>query len=191
VNDPYPGECNLYVDANGDGLCDLSQVQTVVEDGDRVAGLGPESSSSSAVETAPSIATTLTACPLGLVNDPFPGECRRYVDENQNGLCDLSEPSLIASGEIAVLPLPTPQPTLAPGLTPSPRPTTACPYGLVNDPYPGECRQYTDKNGDGICDLSQPELIASSAVALPSGSITIHSGNNGGQQQRRRGGQNK
>lgn len=32
-----------------------------------------------------------------------------------------------------------------------------CPKGLVNDPYPGACRRYVDTNGDGICDLSQPE----------------------------------
>jgi hypothetical protein len=30
-----------------------------------------------------------------------------------------------------------------------------CPKGLVNDPYPGQCGLYTDKNKDGICDLSQ------------------------------------
>ncbi len=31
----------------------------------------------------------------------------------------------------------------------------SCPYGLVNDPYPGQCGHYIDTNGDGICDLSQ------------------------------------
>jgi hypothetical protein len=31
-----------------------------------------------------------------------------------------------------------------------------CPKGWVNDPYPGACRKYVDTNGDGICDLSQP-----------------------------------
>jgi hypothetical protein len=31
----------------------------------------------------------------------------------------------------------------------------SCPYGLVNDPFPGQCPRYTDLNGDGICDLSQ------------------------------------
>ncbi|MDI9617839.1 hypothetical protein [Methanothermobacter sp.] len=31
----------------------------------------------------------------------------------------------------------------------------SCPYGLVNDPYPGQCPRFTDLNGDGICDLSQ------------------------------------
>lgn len=32
----------------------------------------------------------------------------------------------------------------------------ACPRGLVNDPYPGRCRNYTDRNGDSICDYSVP-----------------------------------
>lgn len=32
----------------------------------------------------------------------------------------------------------------------------ACPRGMVNDPYPGRCRNYTDNNGDGICDYSVP-----------------------------------
>jgi hypothetical protein len=32
----------------------------------------------------------------------------------------------------------------------------ACPFGLVDDPYPGRCRRYVDSNGDGICDYSVP-----------------------------------
>ena len=32
----------------------------------------------------------------------------------------------------------------------------ACPRGMINDPYPGRCRNYTDSNGDGICDYSVP-----------------------------------
>ena len=35
-----------------------------------------------------------TRCPKGLVNDPYPGKCRRYIDENDNGYCDLSEVSV-------------------------------------------------------------------------------------------------
>jgi|AntAceMinimDraft_15_1070371.scaffolds.fasta_scaffold06750_4 hypothetical protein len=31
-----------------------------------------------------------------------------------------------------------------------------CPFGLEDDPYPGECNRYIDSDGDGICDLSQP-----------------------------------
>ena len=36
-----------------------------------------------------------------------------------------------------------------------------CPYGLTNDPYPGQCHLYTDSTGDGICDLSQAAAAAS------------------------------
>ncbi len=36
-----------------------------------------------------------------------------------------------------------------------------CPYGLTNDPYPGQCHLYTDSTGDGICDLSQAAATAS------------------------------
>ena len=32
---------------------------------------------------------------------------------------------------------------------------TSCPYGMVNDPYPGQCPRYVDLDGNGICDLSQ------------------------------------
>jgi len=31
-----------------------------------------------------------------------------------------------------------------------------CPFGEVNEPYPGTCGRYTDTDRDGICDLSQP-----------------------------------
>jgi hypothetical protein len=31
-----------------------------------------------------------------------------------------------------------------------------CPFGKVNDPYPGECGRYVDTDGDDICDRSQP-----------------------------------
>lgn len=37
---------------------------------------------------------------------------------------------------------------------------TDCPRGLVDDPYPGECGLYVDKNNNGICDYSEE-------VALP------------------------
>lgn len=36
-----------------------------------------------------------------------------------------------------------------------------CPYGLTNDPYPGQCHLYTDSTGDGICDLSQAAAVSS------------------------------
>jgi len=32
-------------------------------------------------------------CPLGLENDPAPGECSKYVDTDNNDICDHSEPA--------------------------------------------------------------------------------------------------
>ncbi len=32
-------------------------------------------------------------CPFGLENDPWPGQCSRYWDSDDNGICDLSEPA--------------------------------------------------------------------------------------------------
>jgi hypothetical protein len=40
-----------------------------------------------------------------------------------------------------------------------------CPYGLVNDPYPGQCPRYIDVTGNGICDLSQAATAASTSSA--------------------------
>jgi hypothetical protein len=38
------------------------------------------------------LATGSVACPLGLVNDPYPGRCRSYEDSTGDGICDLSVP---------------------------------------------------------------------------------------------------
>ena len=46
----------------------------------------------------------------------------------------------------------------------------SCPYGLVNDPYPGQCPRYTDLNGDGICDFSQ----ATAAIASVNSDTSSH-----------------
>jgi hypothetical protein len=32
-----------------------------------------------------------------------------------------------------------------------------CPYGHIDEPYPGECGRYIDQDIDGLCDLSQEE----------------------------------
>lgn len=39
---------------------------------------------------------------------------------------------------------------------PAARQGVACRHGLVNDPYPGQCRQYLDRDSDGVCDYSVP-----------------------------------
>jgi hypothetical protein len=55
-----------------------------------------------------------------------------------------------------------------------------CPYGLVNDPYPGQCRQYIDSSGDGICDLSQ--VAASSSTSSSTSDSTSTSSTDSGAQ---------
>lgn len=51
---------------------------------------------------------------------------------------------------------PTSTPTTAPATVSAPqRAATRCPRGMVNDPYPGRCHHYVDKNGNGVCDLSE------------------------------------
>lgn len=43
-------------------------------------------------EAAPPVEPTRPArCPFGLVNDPYPGRCNLYIDEDESGYCDLSE----------------------------------------------------------------------------------------------------
>jgi hypothetical protein len=32
-------------------------------------------------------------CAKGLVNDPYPGECARYIDTDNDGICDHSQPA--------------------------------------------------------------------------------------------------
>ncbi|HNT29760.1 MAG TPA: hypothetical protein PKL83_02300 [bacterium] len=42
-----------------------------------------------------------------------------------------------------------------------------CPFGLENDPYPGDCARYIDTDGNGICDLSEPAPEERVIVASP------------------------
>ena len=48
-----------------------------------------------------------------------------------------------------------------------------CPYGLLNDPFPGQCRHYIDSGGDGLCDLSQ--VAASSTTSTSTSDQTSSS----------------
>lgn len=57
-------------------------------------------------------------------------------------------PATTATPAVTIEPLPTATPAVV--IT-----TARCPYGLVNDPYPGKCRRYVDANGNGFCDLSE------------------------------------
>lgn len=50
-----------------------------------------------------------------------------------------------------------------------------CPYGLVNDPFPGQCPRYEDTNQDGVCDHSQ----SPSRLSLNNSSDNEHRGKKG------------
>jgi hypothetical protein len=162
------GPCAAFIDLNGDGTCDrLPAPATLV------------------VQTDNAPPVIEHACPLGLVDDPYPGACNLYVDADGDGICDLSQNHLQSAAAQSI----AEQNAEAPAPTGEASVRTACPLGLVNDPYPGECKWYVDSNGNSICDLSEPELAASGAVVPPRDNVTTSFG--GTQQQRRRHGRNK
>jgi len=69
---------------------------------------------------SPSGASAWADCPKGLVNDPYPGRCGRYVDTNGDDICDLSQPKPASTT--------TTSPAMATVTTGEP-PTGDCPLG--------------------------------------------------------------
>jgi len=68
-----------------------------------------------------------------------------------------TEPAVPAPEPTAAAATEAPAPTATPEDEVVAEPCVACPHGLVNDPYPGRCRRYVDRDGDRICDLSVPQ----------------------------------
>ncbi len=85
-----------------------------------------------------------------------------YANGDQQGLSGSILPAtmvplskqLIENTEDRTLPTvaaaPTATATVSPQLA-----KVSCPFGIVNDPYPGRCRFYKDSNGNRICDHSE------------------------------------
>ncbi len=100
----YPGQCRRYIDANGNGICDLTECS------ENVNTTSPRADSSSPIQaedtqTDPEPLTyqsseeeCLVLCPRACV---FPGECRDYLDKNGNGICDLGECLIDNTTEVA------------------------------------------------------------------------------------------
>jgi|GEM_PF-754296 len=146
------GPCSAFIDLNGDGRCDR------ISKNEQTASQGQ-----------PTTVITTTTCPFGLVNDPYPGQCGRYTDRNGNGICDFSEVAQVApTAQPTSTKISKPTPTASQPTVPTPTATAEptvtpqtvhvlCPFKMVNDPYPGRCRRYRDQNGNGFCDLSEPQ----------------------------------
>jgi hypothetical protein len=89
---------NKNQQAQGDPIAALTDVVSVDDTSMTTANTSAVTATAepSATATAvPTVAVTsqqvTTRCPRGMVNDPYPGRCHHYVDQNGNGICDLSE----------------------------------------------------------------------------------------------------
>lgn len=136
VNDPYPGRCHRYRDADGNGICDYSEL--------------------GAVQRIPVTAGVLEDDALDMPVATPTAELLPLTPETQATLQNQEQPELSAPLSTPIL-VPTTTPTAeepasgAPAVGP-----VACPFGQVSDPFPGRCRRYTDGNGNGYCDFSEP-----------------------------------
>ena len=115
----------------------------------------------------PTSASCTIICDKGCV---YPGQCRRFIDENENGICDLTECSenINTTSPNAD----SSSPIQAEETQSEPEPLTyqsaeeeclvLCPRACV---YPGECRDYIDTNGNNLCDLGECLIENTTAVA--------------------------
>ncbi len=93
INDPYPGRCDLYIDNDGDGLCDYSVATacaTLPAAATVAAGSNNAAAPASSTPTPQSQPQRCVACPKGRINDPYPGRCDLYIDNDGDGFCDYS-----------------------------------------------------------------------------------------------------
>jgi hypothetical protein len=76
---------------------------------------------SATANSAAAVSGAWDNCPKGLTDDPYPGECSRYVDSNDDGICDLSQSDPSESSSAISLALAT--------ATPADPSTGGCPLG--------------------------------------------------------------
>ncbi|HEX3051592.1 MAG TPA: hypothetical protein VHP83_13105 [Aggregatilineaceae bacterium] len=184
VNDPYPGECGRYVDSNGNGICDLSESSTTSAKS-IITSTPAAQATQIPVQTDSAAPTDVTvqqvACNRGC---SFPGDCGSYVDNNGNGICDLSEAAVVgtATSTATVPATQTPSSSSPPQATATSSGVTAqqiaCNRGCS---FPGECGRYVDNNGNGKCDLS--ELSTNSGAGVPAIQVPNSSAGSAGVQQ--------
>jgi len=120
------GPCTAYLDEDGNLICD--RLQTLI--GQPTATADPTDQPAALNPTQESIQTPLQDTPTTGPDTSSTSEPATSAPEDQR---------------------PTATPT-----SPQSAPQVRCPFGLVNDPYPGRCGRYVDENNNGICDLSEP-----------------------------------
>lgn len=131
-------------------------------------------------DVAPASSSCTVICDRGC---SYPGECRRYVDQNGNGICDLTE-CLPGGSSSATQPDPSPdsQEQLQQSVTEEHISDATAEEGCVvlcpsACAFPGECKDYIDNNGNNLCDLG--ECLVSNTLEV---ATTTHRGrqNRGG-----------
>lgn len=188
--DAWPGQCYRYVDSNGSGYCDFSEPLAAATTATTGQALAP-----AAATAAPAAATTTDSYTRVVLCDRgcgYPGQCGRFVDSDNSGVCDLTEGVLVSSAVAGSLtagsatassvaatatPAAGASVTSAPTATPAASSTELVILCNRNCSYPGNCGRYTDSNGTGRCDLSE---------GIPADQAATYSG--GGGRGRGRGG---
>jgi hypothetical protein len=121
------GPCGAFVSSSGDGVCDRIARREA-----QAVSQQPEA------QTSPTRLSNPTSQPTATTQATPPAT------------------SAVQRASATPSARPTTLPTAKPTAL-QPRVAVACPYGLVNDRYPGRCRRYVDRNGNKICDLSEPQ----------------------------------
>ncbi|MFO7698839.1 MAG: hypothetical protein R6X16_17030 [Anaerolineae bacterium] len=110
------------------------------------------------VDAAPTSAAP-AVLPVSPTLDPTATTVTVETVQEQATAATAVTPEITATSAAVAPPTSTPAPAVTleplPTATPVQAVKTRCPYGLVNDPYPGKCRRYVDSNGNGFCDLSE------------------------------------
>ncbi len=144
-------------------LVDILQEESASPQGQNLTPLSPEDSDSISCQVV---------CDQGCT---YPGQCRRYIDANGSGICDLTECSISSCASEEVLEEAVPPQVNTLEKTESC--TVMCDRGCS---YPGDCGQYLDSNENAFCDRG--ECQESNTAPLDSGSLSI--GHGKGRRQR-------
>ncbi len=129
-----------------------------------------QTSSINVPDTAPLSSSCTVICERGC---SFPGECRRYIDQNGNGICDLTE---CQPGEGGTANQSNSSQATEEQIQQSANDAeityeieegcvVSCPSACA---YPGDCNDYIDNNENNLCDLGECLVGNTSEIATTS-----------------------